>query len=38
MRERAGRLGGRIEIANLAQGGARVRLVFPAPRKREGTQ
>jgi two-component system nitrate/nitrite sensor histidine kinase NarX len=34
MRERAQRLGGRIQIANLAQGGARVRLVFPAPRKR----
>ena len=29
MRERAQRLGGRIEIANLPQGGARVRLVFP---------
>jgi two-component system nitrate/nitrite sensor histidine kinase NarX len=33
MRERAQRLGGRIEIANLPQGGARVRLVFP---KRSG--
>jgi len=29
MRERAQRLGGRMEIANLPQGGARVRLVFP---------
>lgn len=30
MRERAQRLAGRIEIANLPQCGARVRLVFPA--------
>lgn len=30
MRERAQRLNGAIEIANLPQGGARVRLVFPA--------
>ncbi|MFO1361269.1 MAG: histidine kinase [Burkholderiales bacterium] len=29
MRERAQRLGGRIETANLPQGGARVQLVFP---------
>lgn len=34
MRERAQRLRGRIEIANLAQGGARVRLVFPVARRR----
>ena len=33
MRERAERLAGRIEIANLPQGGARVRLVFPAGRE-----
>ncbi len=32
MRERAQRLNGAIEIANLPQGGARVRLVFPAQR------
>jgi two-component system nitrate/nitrite sensor histidine kinase NarX len=30
MQERAQRLSGRIEIANLPQGGARVRLLFPA--------
>ena len=30
MRERAQRVAGRLEIANLPQGGARVRLVFPA--------
>jgi two-component system nitrate/nitrite sensor histidine kinase NarX len=30
MRERAQRLAGRLEIANLPQGGARVTLVFPA--------
>lgn len=30
MRERAQRLSGRLEIANLPQGGARVTLVFPA--------
>jgi two-component system nitrate/nitrite sensor histidine kinase NarX len=33
MRERAQRLRGRVETANLASGGARVRLVFPVPRK-----
>ena len=32
MRERAQRLNGAIEIANLPQGGARVSLVFPAQR------
>ena len=32
MRERAQRLNGSIEIVNLAQGGARVSLVFPAQR------
>jgi two-component system, NarL family, nitrate/nitrite sensor histidine kinase NarX len=36
MRERAQRLRGRIEITNLVQGGARVRLVFPVPRKKGG--
>lgn len=34
MRERSQRLGGRVEIANLSPSGARVRLTFPAPRKR----
>ena len=33
MRERAQRLNGAIEIVNLPQGGARVRLVFPARRE-----
>jgi two-component system nitrate/nitrite sensor histidine kinase NarX len=30
MRERAQRIAGRLEIANLPRGGARVTLVFPA--------
>lgn len=30
MRERARKIGGRIEVANLPEGGFRVRLVFPA--------
>jgi two-component system nitrate/nitrite sensor histidine kinase NarX len=34
MRERAERMGGRVEITNLAQGGARVRLAIPVPRRR----
>lgn len=35
MRERTERMGGRVEIANLAQGGARVRLLIPVPRRRK---
>ncbi|GAB4174988.1 MAG: hypothetical protein OHK0026_04470 [Rhodocyclaceae bacterium] len=31
MRERAQRIGGRIELANLRQGGARMRLTVPVP-------
>jgi signal transduction histidine kinase len=30
MRERAAKIGGRIEVANLPEGGFRVRLAFPA--------
>ena len=30
MRERARKIGGRIEVANLPEGGFRVRLMFPA--------
>ncbi|MGB0126689.1 MAG: ATP-binding protein [Rhodocyclaceae bacterium] len=35
MRERAERMGGRVEIANLEEGGAQVRLVIPVPRRRK---
>ena len=39
MRERAQQLAGRIEIANLPGGGARVRLAFPAdPAARASSQ
>jgi two-component system nitrate/nitrite sensor histidine kinase NarX len=30
MRERARKIGGRVEVANLPEGGFRVRLIFPA--------
>jgi two-component system nitrate/nitrite sensor histidine kinase NarX len=30
MRERARKIGGRIEVANLPEGGFRVRMIFPA--------
>ena len=36
MRERARNIGGRIEVANLPEGGFRVRLMFPAIATREG--
>jgi two-component system nitrate/nitrite sensor histidine kinase NarX len=38
MRERAKQIGGHVELANLPEGGCRVRLVFPAigPRPAEG--
>jgi signal transduction histidine kinase len=29
MRERARKIGGRLEVVNLPQGGFRVRLIFP---------
>jgi two-component system, NarL family, nitrate/nitrite sensor histidine kinase NarX len=37
MRERAERIGGRIEMTNLEEGGARVRLTFPFSRRRKKT-
>jgi two-component system, NarL family, nitrate/nitrite sensor histidine kinase NarX len=37
MRERAERMGGRVEVANLEEGGARVRLTIPLPRRRKKT-
>jgi two-component system nitrate/nitrite sensor histidine kinase NarX len=36
MRERAARIGGRVEVANLPEGGFRVRLTFPAMAVRAG--
>jgi two-component system, NarL family, nitrate/nitrite sensor histidine kinase NarX len=37
MRERAERMGGKVEVANLEEGGARVRLTIPVPRRRKKT-